>query len=139
MSALIRNTRPLSPEYASDIESLNDRLRRLIQTILREISFLGIPSENDVNFDKSVNVTVNQEQQQDQNQNSEINIFLESIEDELTGKQLKELKEIAKNEPDPELAKPKILEKLKSFGEGIVTKVLTNIITNPAVWTGIIG
>lgn len=79
-------------------------------------------------------VTVNVNQSQTQNQSQEINIFLESIADELTGKQYKELKSIAQEEPNPEKSKQKIVEKLKSFGRDILSNIVANIITNPSVW-----
>lgn len=80
----------------------------------------------------AVMVTVNQSQTQ--NQSQEINIFLDSIVDELTGKQYKELKAIAHEEPNPEKSKQKIVEKLKSFGGDVLSNILANIVTNPSVW-----
>ena len=79
-------------------------------------------------------VTVNVNQSQSQNQTQEINIFLESIADEITGKQYKELKSIAQEEPNPEKSKQKIVEKLKSFGGDVLSNIVANIITNPSVW-----
>ena len=81
----------------------------------------------------AVMVTVNQSQTQ--NQSQEINIFLDSIADELTGKQYKELKAIAHEEPNPEKSKQKIVEKLKSFGGDVLSNILANIVTNPSVWS----
>ena len=81
----------------------------------------------------AVMVTVNQSQIQ--NQSQEINIFLDSIADELTGKQYKELKAIAQEEPNPEKSKQKVVEKLKSFGSDILSNILANIVTNPSVWS----
>lgn len=80
----------------------------------------------------AVMVTVNQSQTQ--NQSQEINIFLDSIADELTGKQYKELKAIAHEEPNPEKSKQKIVGKLKSFGGDVLSNILANIVTNPSVW-----
>lgn len=80
----------------------------------------------------AVMVTVNQSQTQ--NQSQEINIFLDSIADELTGKQYKELKAIAHEEPNPEKSKQKIVKKLKSFGGDVLSNILANIVTNPSVW-----
>lgn len=80
----------------------------------------------------AVMVTVNQSQTQ--NQSQEINIFLDSIADELTGKQYKELKAIAQEEPNPEKSKQKIVGKLKSFGGDVLSNILANIVTNPSVW-----
>lgn len=82
-------------------------------------------------------LTINVHQSQTQNQSQVINIFLESISDEITGKQLKELKAIANEEKEPEKAKSKILEKVKSFGSDVLSNIVANIITNPSVWTGL--
>ena len=79
-------------------------------------------------------VTVNVNQSQSQNQTQEINIFLESIADEITGKQYKALNSIAQEEPNPEKSKQKIVEKLKSFGGDVLSNIVANIITNPSVW-----
>lgn len=91
--------------------------------------------------DKSVHVNVNQSQSQSQTQEQKqvIEIFLEAIKDELTGKQFKELKEIAKEEPNPEKAKTKVLEKIKSWGGDLLANVVANIVTNPTVWGGLLG
>ena len=64
----------------------------------------------------------------------EINIFIDAIADELTGKQYKELKSIAQEYPNPENSKPKIAEKLKSFGGDVLSNIVANIVTNPSVW-----
>lgn len=84
-----------------------------------------------------VNVHQNQHVVQTQSQEIAINIFLESIKDELTGKQFKELKTIVSEEPEPEKAKNKVMEKLKSFGENVLTNIVANVITNPTIWGGL--
>ena len=84
-----------------------------------------------------VNVHQNQQQEQSQSQEIAINIFLESIKDELTGKQFKEIKAIVAEEPEPEKAKSKVIEKLKSFGEDVLTNIVANVITNPSIWGGL--
>lgn len=77
-----------------------------------------------------------QSQEQQQNQSLVLEIFVEAIKDELTGRQQKEIKAILEeHEAEPEEAKNKIIEKLKSFGSDVVSNVLANIITNPVVWS----
>lgn len=106
-------------------------------------SCIAIPvlpkQERALSVDKSVHVNVNQSQNQSQSQeqNQVIDLFLEAIKDEITGKQLKELKSIAQEEPNPEKAKSKILDKVKSWGEGISASIVANIITNPTIWAGL--
>lgn len=81
-------------------------------------------------------VTVNINQSQTQNQ--EINLFIEAISDELTGKQYKELQSIAQEESNPDTLKQKIVEKLKSFGGDVLSNIVANIITNPSVWNSML-
>lgn len=81
-------------------------------------------------------LTINVTQNQTQSQNFTIEIFLESIKDEILGKQFKELKAIATEEQDPVKAKSRILGKVKSFGEDVLSNIVANIITNPTIWSG---
>ncbi len=85
-------------------------------------------------LDKSININVNQSQTQSQQQSLAIDIFIEAIKDELTGKQQKEIKEIIINEPNPIQAKTKLIDKIKSFGSDVISNIIANIITNPAIW-----
>ena len=87
--------------------------------------------------ESAININVNQHQSQHQEQTQIIDIFLEAIRDEITGRQLKELKAIVKEEPNPEKAKSKILDKVKTWGENISASIIANIITNPSVWAGL--
>lgn len=83
-------------------------------------------------------VTINVNQTQSQSQNVAVDVFLESIKDEIPGRHFKELKAIAAEENDPVKAKSKILDKVKSFGEDVLSNIVANIITNPAVWLGLL-
>ena len=93
-----------------------------------------VKQQKEAKQEPSSAVTVNVNQSQSQNQTQEINIFLESIADEITGKQYKELKSIAQEEPNPEKSKQKIVEKLKSFGGDVLSNIVANIVTNPSIW-----
>lgn len=75
-----------------------------------------------------------QHQTQEQSQSIAIEIFVDAIKDELTGKQVKEIKEIITDEPDVKKAKVKLLDKIKSFGSDVASNVLANILTNPTIW-----
>ena len=83
-------------------------------------------------------ITINVSQSQTQSQSVAIDIFLESIKDEIPGKYFKELKAIAKEEPDAAKARSRILDKLKGFGEDVLSNIVANIITNPTIWSGLI-
>lgn len=79
-------------------------------------------------------VTINVTQNQTQSINVAVEIFLESIKDEIPGKSFKELKAIAAEETDPVKAKSRIIDKVKSFGEDVLSNIVANIITNPTIW-----
>lgn len=120
-----------TPKYMQDMIGV---LKSLV-----EIPMVPTP-EPSTDIEKSVSpITLNvvQNQSQTQSQSVAIDIFLESIKDELTGKQVKELKQIAHEEPDPEKAKIKILDKVKSFGMDVLSNIVANVITNPSVWGGL--
>lgn len=85
--------------------------------------------ENTVNFHN----TISQSQAQSQSQEIAINIFLEAIRDDLTGKQIKEIKEILQTEKDIEKAKPKLIDKILSFGSNVGASILANLITNSSI------
>ncbi len=82
-----------------------------------------------------VNINNNLNQNQSQQQSQSVEIFIEAIKDDLTGKQVKELKEIiAAEENNLEKAKPKLLEKILSWGGDVAAGIVTNLITNPSIW-----
>lgn len=85
------------------------------------------------NLSQPININVNQGQEQQQNQKLVLQIFIEAIKNELTEKQQKELKAIIQQESDPEKAKLTIIEKLKGFGENVLSNIVANIITNPEI------
>lgn len=81
-----------------------------------------------------INNTNSQSQQQSQQQGMEI--LIKSLEDQLSVSQLKELMQIVDVEKgDLEKAKPKLIDKIKSFGENVASNILANIITNPTIWS----
>lgn len=96
-------------------------------TIIRESSFQN---------KEAINISVNQTQSQtqEQAQSIAIEIFIEAIKDELTGKQVKEIKGIYTEEPDPKKVRIKIFDKIKSLGLDVTSNILANILTNPAIW-----
>lgn len=98
------------------------------------------PKSSTGSSDKAIVLNVNQTQSQTQNQDQRIviDVFFEAIKDEIKGNQLKELKAIAKEEPNPEKAKTKILDRIKSWGEGVSASIIANIITNPNIWGSLI-
>ena len=89
-----------------------------------------------VNNNNTVNQTVNQTQ----NTTMWCTAFIDSIKHELTGRQLQEIKEILEQHRDaPETAKSKLIEKLMSFGSNVAAGILGNLMTNPAIFSGILS
>lgn len=120
-----------------NVHDIAEDTKVLIDSIIAEVKALGLP-ERKTTLDKSVNVNTtvsqNQEQHQSQKQNVIVEILLESVKDELTGKQWKELLAVAKDNEDPEKTRKSILDKIKSFGEDVASNIVANIVSNPEVW-----
>ncbi|MFQ8823171.1 peptide chain release factor 1 [Prevotella copri] len=77
-------------------------------------------------------IVITNSNSQSQNQQQAANIFLEAISDELTGKQMKELKAALADEKGGK--KGSLIEKVKSFGLDTLSNIVANIVTNPAIW-----
>ena len=86
---------------------------------------------------QTININQNQHQAQTQSQSQSFELFMDAIKDHLTLGQFQELQKIVKETPNAEEARPKIIDKLKSFGESVLSGILTNIITNPTIWGGL--
>ena len=87
---------------------------------------------------KQPSIIINNTNSQSQNQVINIDLFTKAIEDVLTVSQIKELKKVVEEENgDVVKAKPKLIEKLKSFGENLSSNIVANILTNPAIWSSI--
>lgn len=68
-----------------------------------------------------------------QYQSQTINFIVDIIKDELTGKQLKDLKEILESKAEVEAKKKSIFDKIKSFGSDVAASIIANILTNPSI------
>ena len=117
------------------IESYKKETESLIDNMILEIERFGLPTTQDIKVDKSINVTNTLNQNQQQTQNINLKFVLEVLRNELSGRQFKEIENIVTQENDPEIAKPKIIEKLNSFGASMLSSMLANILTNPAIWS----
>lgn len=115
-------------------KDLKDSFATEIEEIIEDIKAVGLPGK--MKDSSSINITNNltQSQQQEQSQQLVVEIFMEAIKDELTGKQQKEIKAILEEEMDIVKAKPKLIDKLKGFGENVLSNIVANIITNPKAW-----
>ena len=90
----------------------------------------------------AINVTTNinntNSQYQTQEQSLAVELFVEAIKDDLTGRQLKELKAVvAEADNDLQKARPCILAKLAEFGTDVASNIVANLLTNPMIWGGL--
>jgi len=116
------------------LDSLKSAFISEITEIKENIKALGLPEKKKSSSSISVTNNLTQSQQQEQSQQFVVEIFMEAIKDELTGKQQKEIKAILEEEKDIVKAKPKLIDKLKGFGENVLSNIVANIITNPKAW-----
>ena len=136
-------------KYVSDFEEIsNNRLsedqQRKMLAILEAIAKLPtvVPQKTKEQTGKGVSVITNVNNTNSQSQNQEqslaIDMFLEAIKDDWTGKQIKELREVlAASGNDEEKARSGIIEKLKSFGSNVAANIVANILTNPIIGGGL--
>ena len=128
----------LSPEQQKGLLAILEALSSL-PSIIPDKS--GIDEKKET--EKTINVTTNitnsnsQSQTQNQEQSLAVDLFIEAIKDDLTGRQIKELKEIVTDAGnDLQKARTGIIDKLKSFGSDVMSNIIANIITNPIIWSG---
>lgn len=121
----------LSPEQQTKLLAILEAFLEYPNVIRKTKPTKGAKS---ININNNINNTNTQSQKQSQQQ--AIEIFTEAIKDQLTGSQLKEIKQVVdETKGDLEKAKPKIINKLKSFGENIASNIIANIITNPTIFS----
>jgi hypothetical protein len=117
------------------VEMVKSILNPWIENMLIETTRFGTPSINDPQIDKSI--IINNQHIITQSQIVNIELFKEILKDSLTGKQYKELTDLVKEEKDVYKAAPKILDKLKSFGENVAGNIVANILTNPHFYSSL--
>lgn len=90
--------------------------------------------------EKGVNITITNtnSQSQSQEQSLAVELFIEAIKDDLTGRQIKELKAVVEEaDNDLQKARPGILAKLAEFGKDVASNIVANLLTNPTIWNGL--
>ena len=112
--------------------------------ILRALTILPNPisiAKTDTRSDakSDMNITINNTNSQSQSQQLlAVELFIDAIKDDLTGRQIKELKAVvAEADNDLQKARPGILAKLAEFGKDVASNIVANILTNPMIWGGL--
>lgn len=113
----------------------------LLPVVVPNNQTVSVSEKADISRD-AINVTTNinntNSQSQNQEQSLAIQLFVEAIKDDLTGRQIKELKAVvAEADNDLQEARPGILAKLKEFGTDVASNIVANILTNPMIWSGL--
>ena len=113
----------------------------LLPVVVPNNQTVSVSEKVDISRD-AINVTTNinntNSQSQNQEQSLAIQLFVEAIKDDLTGRQIKELKAVvAEADNDLQEARPGILAKLKEFGTDVASNIVANILTNPMIWSGL--
>lgn len=129
-------------EYEQAVDEAVDEAVELLENLISDINRFGIDTyQNKVKLPKQAKLNVNVNQENNQTQTTNVNLILasvvDSIKDEITGSQLKELKTILESDSEPEHKKKNFLNKLKSFGSDVASNILANMLTNPNVYTNI--
>ncbi|MDB4924355.1 hypothetical protein [Mucilaginibacter sp.] len=110
-------------------------LHMVIENLAIELTSFGFESKNDPKIDKSINI--NNQHTINQSQSISVEFLKEIFKDSLTGKQLKELSEIVKEEKDVNKATSKLFDKIKGFGSDVASNIVAGILTNPHLYTSL--
>lgn len=125
----------LSPDQQKKLSAILEALS-IFPTVIPNIrTYIQGENTNRETINITTNVNNSNSQSQSQKQFIDLDLFLETIKDDLTGRQIKELKAVvAEEDNDLKKARSGIIKKLKSFGIDVVSNVVANIITNPTIW-----
>jgi hypothetical protein len=88
---------------------------------------------------KPINFKVNQTSKHSTKININFEVILNSVKDDLTGRQWSEIQEILESNDAPEAKKKGVLEKIRSFGKDVSSNIVAGILTNPDVLKSILG
>lgn len=127
----------LSPTQQKKLLAILEALS-LFPTVIPNKQIDSSHQDNDIRKEAiNITTTINNSQSQTQEQSLAVQLFVEAIKDELTGRQIKELKSIVEEAgSDLQKARFGILTKIKELGLDVASNILANIITNPSIWTG---
>ena len=96
----------------NDMASCIKQGKEILEACISELETFGPPEKKDPSID----------------------LLISALEDELTGAQSKEVKEIMKLKESTEQKKIKIFNKIKGFGGDVASNILATILTNPKIW-----
>lgn len=128
-------------KYMEDFENNNYSPKNMRSMIGVLESIKIFPNNISITSEPNANggIVINNTNSQTQNQEQNVNVLVKLLEDSLTYSQLKEIKSIIDSEKSNiESSKPKLIDKIKSFGHDLAPSIVANIITNPSVWSALL-
>ena len=129
----------LSPEQQGKLLAILEAFA-ILPTVITDNSKTNTNGKGRGRETITVTTTINNtnSQTQSQEQSLAVELFIEAIKDDLTGRQIKELKAVVEEaDNDLQKARPGILAKLKEFGGDVTSNIIANILTNPMIWGGL--
>lgn len=118
---------------SNNISSCKKQSNHLIDGIIKDLQNFGLPKVGALKKDDGgINIAINQTQSV--KQEISLNIIFKVLQDEITGKQLKEIQLILESDDEMNKKKGKLVEKLKSFGSDVATNIIAAILTNPSIY-----
>lgn len=114
-----------------------EKLKTIIKCMIAESEIMET-TDSEKMITNNINFTPNISQTQFQGQ--EVMIFISTLKDVLSNEQLNELKKIVVEEKDnTDNAKKRLSEKLKTFGNDVLSSIIANLLINPVLWNQILA
>jgi hypothetical protein len=121
-----------SPTYY--IETVKETAKAIIESCISELEILGSPMQIYDGNNSGLNLTV--VQSQSNKQTIKLDLIVQALQEELTGKELSEIQSILDSKETSESKKTKTIDKLKTFGSDTLSNIIAGILTNPSIWGG---
>lgn len=122
---LVAEDKNPSPEQFDKMIAILEAMAKMPQVVKKSVE----------KSQSMVTVNNNQSQEQSQTQNVFLEVFVEALHEELSMKQIRELKVIVEDEQkSAEEKKASILGRIKEFGKDTLASIVANVLTNPTIW-----
>ncbi len=124
--------------YGGDMtKSAKRDSKQILESLLKDIERFGLEEPlKEPRRKEMVKVEVSQTNNQTQSTNVTISISLliDVLKGELRTSEIQELKEILKSDQEPKVKQKSFIDKINSFGSGLASNILANLLTNPQVY-----
>lgn len=118
----------VNPKKAIFRDRTEAHLHDLIDAFIEELDTFGLPpAPGKADSSDKININLNQ------NQVVSVNAVLVAFQEELTGRQVAEIKEVLSSDLEPDEKKFKLIDKVKSFGNDVASNIVASILTNPQI------